>query len=75
VSSQLAFTPFVYEDVGDLIRQSNADLYLFSTDYPHREGGRDPLGKFTRTLTDVGARDRQKFFSKNFERVIPLASA
>ena len=75
VSSQLAFTPYVYEDVGDLIRQSSADLYLFSTDYPHREGGRDPLGKFTSTLTDVATADRQKFFSKNFERVLPLASA
>jgi predicted TIM-barrel fold metal-dependent hydrolase len=75
VSSQLAFTPFVYEDVGDLIHQSNADLYLFSTDYPHREGGRDPLGKFTRALSDIDATGREKFFSKNFERVIPLASS
>ena len=75
VSSQLAFTPFVYEDVGDLIRQSSADLYLFSTDYPHREGGRDPLGKFSGTLTEIGAADQQKFFSHNFERVIPLACA
>jgi uncharacterized protein len=75
VSSQLAFTPYVYEDVGDLIRQSSADLYLFSTDYPHREGGRDPIEKFTRTLTHVEARDRQKFFSKNFERIAPHAKA
>ncbi len=32
---QMAFTPFVFEAVGDLIDQSTDELYLFSTDY-HR---------------------------------------
>ena len=75
VSSQLAFTPFVYEDVGALIRESNSDLYLFSTDYPHREGGRDPLASFRRTLGDARVADQEKFFSGNFERILPLACA
>ncbi len=73
ISSQLAFTPFVYEDVGELIRQSNADLYLFSSDYPHAEGGRNPLGRFGRTLAETADADRQKFYSENFKRVFPLA--
>ena len=25
-----------------MVRDSNPDLYLFSSDYPHIEGGRDP---------------------------------
>ena len=35
MTEQLAFTPFVFEEVGRFIDQSNADLYLFSSDYPH----------------------------------------
>lgn len=41
----LGFTPYSY-DVGVLINQSSADLYLFSTDFPHPEGGRNPLRRF-----------------------------
>src|SRR5262249_17849301 len=40
IDAQLRFTPYAFEDVGELIRQSNDRLYLFSTDYPHAEGGR-----------------------------------
>ena len=42
----LGFTAFPFEDVGTLINHSNADLYMFASDYPHIEGGRDPLGSF-----------------------------
>jgi hypothetical protein len=48
--AQAAFTPYPFEDVGAMIRDSNPDLYLFSSDYPHIEGGRDPLGRFTTSL-------------------------
>ena len=75
VSERLAFTPFVYEDVGALIRQSNADLYLFSSDYPHAEGGRNPLGRFGQTLTETSQADCAKFYAENFKRVFPLAAA
>ncbi len=37
---QMAFTPFVFEDVGAFIDASADDLYLFSSDYPHVEGGK-----------------------------------
>ena len=33
----MAFTPYPYEDVGELVRQSDSRLYLFSSDYPHVE--------------------------------------
>ena len=75
ISSQLAFTPFVFEDVGALMRQSNPELYLFSSDYPHAEGGRNPIGRFSETLKEVSDPDRQKFYSENFKRVFPLAAA
>ncbi|MGI9616846.1 MAG: amidohydrolase family protein [Acidimicrobiales bacterium] len=71
-AQHLGFTPYVYEDVGKLIDQSSADLYLFSTDYPHAEGGRDPLGRFDRSLASAGIDQpsQNKFFAENFRRVL-----
>jgi hypothetical protein len=66
---QFAFTPYPFEDVGTLVRQSSPDLYLFSSDYPHMEGGRNPLGRFEASLEDFDADVQTKFFSGNFERV------
>ena len=34
----------------DCVDESNDDLYLFSSDYPHTEGGRDPIGRFEKVL-------------------------
>ena len=71
ITDQLAFTPFVFEAVGDLIDQSNAELYLFSTDYPHIEGGRNPIGRFEAALGDRGDAVRDKFYAENFLRIFP----
>ncbi|MFI4975468.1 MAG: amidohydrolase family protein [Caulobacterales bacterium] len=73
IRQQLAFTPFVFEDVGALIDQSNEDLYLFSSDYPHIEGGRNPIGRFEGVLGDRGDGVRDKFYSENFLRIFPEA--
>ena len=73
---QLAFTPYVYEDVGKLINQSAADLYLFSSDYPHTEGGRNPLGRFDTSLANaaIDSTDEDRFFAGNFKRVFRQAT-
>lgn len=73
IREQLAFTPFVFEDVGSLIDQSNEDLYLFSSDYPHVEGGRDPIGRFEGSLGDRSDAVRDKFYAENFLRIFPEA--
>jgi predicted TIM-barrel fold metal-dependent hydrolase len=75
ITDQLAFTPFVFEQVGDLIDQSNPDLYLFSTDYPHIEGGRNPIGRFEASLGDRAEPVRDKFYAENFLRIFPDARA
>ena len=69
LTTQMAFTPYVYEDVGDLIRVSNDELYLFSSDYPHHEGGRNPLGRFERSLDGHTAQTLDRFYADNFTRV------
>ena len=73
ITQQLAFTPFVYEPVGDLIDQSSDELYLFSTDYPHVEGGRNPIVRFEGALGERGEAVRDKFYAENFLRVFPNA--
>ncbi|MEM7020297.1 MAG: amidohydrolase family protein, partial [Pseudomonadota bacterium] len=73
IASQLRFTPYPFEDVSQMVSESCADLYMFSTDYPHAEGGRDPIGRFTRATEDLSAADQQKFFSDNFVRLYPNA--
>jgi predicted TIM-barrel fold metal-dependent hydrolase len=73
ITQQLAFTPFVFEAVGNLIDQSNPDLYLFSSDYPHIEGGRNPIGRFETALGERSEAIREKFYAENFLRIFPRA--
>lgn len=73
ITQQLAFTPFVFEEVGLFIDQSNPDLYLFSSDYPHIEGGRNPIGRFEAALGDRDETVREKFYAENFLRIFPGA--
>ena len=73
LTQQMAFTPFVFEEVGALIDASNEDLYLFSSDYPHIEGGRNPIGRFEAALGERAAPVRDKFYAENFLRIFPDA--
>jgi uncharacterized protein len=66
VHRQLRFTPFPSEPVGWLIEQAGDDLFLFSSDFPHPEGGRDPLGRFEETMPDVSDEARERFYNGNF---------
>ena len=74
MTDQLAFTPFVFEEVGRFVDQSNPDLYLFSSDYPHIEGGRDPIGRFEAALGERSEAVRQRFYADNFLRIFPNAA-
>jgi predicted TIM-barrel fold metal-dependent hydrolase len=72
VRRQVRFTPFPGEDVAELIAGSGPELYLFSSDYPHPEGTRDPIGRFERSFdehhTDEAA--RQRFYEDNFRTLL-----
>jgi len=69
ITTQLAFTPYPYEDVGDMIRSSSDELYLFSSDYPHLEGGRNPIGRFEASLDGLSAETYDRFYETNFRRI------
>ncbi len=70
IREQLRFTPYAFEDVGRLIRESNDELYLFSSDYPHAEGGRDPLARFERSLGDLSEQTRERFYAGNLAQLL-----
>ena len=65
VQRQLRFTPFPTEDVGWMIDQSGDDLFLFSSDYPHPEGGRNPISRFEASLGTRSEATREKFYHSN----------
>jgi predicted TIM-barrel fold metal-dependent hydrolase len=64
-AAQLRFTPYPFEDIGLLCQESDPSLYLFSSDYPHAEGGRDPLGRFDRSLADAPPDVVEAFYAGN----------
>ena len=70
VRAQLRFTPYPFEDVGQLIRESSDELYLFSSDYPHAEGGRDPLARFERALEGIGEESKDRFYARNLDLLL-----
>ena len=69
----MGFNPFPHEDVANLVAQSNEDLYLFSSDYPHVEGTRDPIARFERSLAQADEAIKERFYSENFLRLWPDA--
>ena len=69
VVEQMAFTPLPYENVAELIRQSDERLYMVSSDYPHIEGGRAPLARFEAGLEGAREDAKSAFFAENFMRL------
>jgi len=62
----LRFTPHPTEPVGWMIEQAGADLFLFSSDYPHIEGGRNPLKRFESSMANIDEAAKDKFYALNF---------
>jgi uncharacterized protein len=72
---QVKFTPFPTEPVGWMIEQAGAELFLFSSDYPHPEGGRDPLRRFEDSMTTIDEQAKARFYSGNFAEMMGRATA
>ncbi|MFN3511707.1 MAG: amidohydrolase family protein [Phenylobacterium sp.] len=66
------FTPFPGEDVGRMIKDGGGELFMFSSDYPHPEGTNDPLGRFERTMVDIGEDEKDRFYRLNFEEMMSV---
>ncbi|MFQ5415763.1 MAG: amidohydrolase family protein [Myxococcota bacterium] len=66
VERQIRATPYPTEDVGWITQQIGPEICLFSTDYPHVEGGRRPVERFERSLGDASEEVRSRFYAENF---------
>jgi predicted TIM-barrel fold metal-dependent hydrolase len=65
VHRNVRVTPFVGERVGWMIDQAGDDIFMFSSDYPHPEGHRDPISKFEDTMAGVSDDARRRFYRDN----------
>jgi uncharacterized protein len=74
VRRQLKFTPFPSEPAGWLIEQGGEELFLFSTDYPHPEGTRDPFNRFESSLSGISEAAKERFYSRNFAEMMRLSA-
>ena len=70
VRKHLKFTPFPGEPVGWMMEQAGAELFMFSTDFPHPEGGRDPKAKFEDAMPGVSEADQQRFYYSNMAELL-----
>jgi predicted TIM-barrel fold metal-dependent hydrolase len=61
------FTPFATENAGTIIREGGEELFLFSSDYPHPEGTKNPIERFETSLADLGEDVKDRFYRRNFE--------
>jgi hypothetical protein len=66
VRRQIRATPYPAEDVGWTIRNAGEEVCLFSSDYPHVEGGRNPIKRFEESMLDLNEVAKTRFYSDNF---------
>ncbi|MBC8239017.1 MAG: amidohydrolase family protein [Alphaproteobacteria bacterium] len=66
VKRQIRITPYPTEDTGWVIDQVGEEVCLFSSDYPHVEGGRAPLKRFDASLENATPRAKERFYHDNF---------
>ncbi|MEU4473609.1 amidohydrolase family protein [Micromonospora sp. NPDC023888] len=70
VRRQVKFTAFFVEPLDWLIEQAGPDLFMFGTDFPHTEGGTDPLGAAEKFLAGVDETVKDRFFAGNFAELM-----
>jgi predicted TIM-barrel fold metal-dependent hydrolase len=66
VRRQVRVTPYPHEDAGWIIANSGDEVCLFSSDYPHVEGGRNPVKRFEDTLRQTPEAAKRRFYCDNF---------
>jgi uncharacterized protein len=75
VRRQLRVTPYPHEDAGWIVANAGEQVCLFSSDYPHVEGGRHPLKRFDASLHGMAPATLQRFYADNFIDLMGAALA
>jgi predicted TIM-barrel fold metal-dependent hydrolase len=68
-------TPYPAEPTGWIIEQAGEEVCLFSSDYPHVEGGRNPIKRFEDAMTGIGPQAKDRFYCDNFVDLMGTALA
>ena len=68
VRRQVRVTPYPHEDAGWIIANAGDEVCLFSSDYPHVEGGRNPIKRFEASMeaNNISEQQKQRFYCDNF---------
>lgn len=67
VRRQIRITPYPHEDAAWCLAQGGEEVFMFSSDYPHVEGGRNPLKRFGESLAGTSRALQDRFYRANFE--------
>jgi len=66
VRRQIRVTPYPHEDTGWIVANAGPELCLFSSDFPHVEGGRNPVKRFEDALAATPEPAKRRFYCDNF---------
>jgi predicted TIM-barrel fold metal-dependent hydrolase len=66
IRRQFRAAPYPHEDTGWIIANAGEEVAMFSSDYPHIEGGRNPLKRFDESMRDTPAQAVARFYCDNF---------
>lgn len=74
VKRNVRVTPFWHEDLAVMVdRYGLSQVYCYSTDFPHLEGSKDPIGKFGKWLDRMTPAYADDFFIENAKLLLPDA--
>jgi predicted TIM-barrel fold metal-dependent hydrolase len=73
IRSNVRVSVFDFEKIDDYLQKYDVaeDVLCYASDFPHIEGGKDPMGDFARRLERFGPRVMEKFFVTNGAYLFP----
>jgi len=71
---QVRVSLFPFEDAGWLVEQAGPEMFMFASDYPHPEGGNDPIERFEAALEahQIAESAAERFRHGNFADLMSL---
>jgi hypothetical protein len=73
INRNVRVTPFDFEPADQYFERYPylSDIYCYSSDYPHLEGGRETMHRFAAKIERLGSEIKEKFFVKNGQYLLP----
>ena len=71
---RIRVSPFAGEPVGWIIDNVGSEMIVFASDFPHPEGGTDPIAKFEATMTECSDATMAAFYRGNMAAFMGLGA-